>query len=100
MLNGDNMNEENRRKRKTAEMPVNVKLLTVQLFCSLIIILILFFISRSNGGISNNIRDFYGEIRKTDMSVSEVFGAFKNAAKETFAPVEITETEKGEVSGE
>lgn len=95
------MNEENRTRRsRREEIPLSAKLLTVQLFCSLIIILILFFISRCDGGISKNIKEFYKDIKATDMSVSEVLSTFKNTAKETFAPIEVPVIEKDENMGE
>lgn len=73
--------------KKQPETPVRTKLLTLQLICGAVIILILFLISRTGGSVSQNIGNFYSEIKKTDMAVSEVLGTLKNAAKETFAPI-------------
>ncbi len=89
------MNEENvirtetpkrKRNKRQSETPLRTKLLTLQLICGAVIILILFFISRTGGSVSKNISDFYSEIKKNDMAVTEMFGTLKNAAKETFAP--------------
>ncbi len=90
------MNEEFVRRRKPLkeELPAMSKLLTVQLFCALLIILTLFLVSRSSGGISKNIKSFYKDLQKTDMSVSEVVSTLKTTAKETFAPIENIENEK------
>lgn len=91
------------RNKKQTETPVKTKLLTLQLLLGAVIILILFLISRSGGGVAQNISNFYSDIKKTDMAVSEVIGTIKNTAKETFAPInnienaeEITEEITGE----
>lgn len=75
------------RNKKQPETPVRTKLLTLQLICGAVIILILFLISRTGGSVSQNIGNFYCEIKKTDMAVSQVISSLKNAAKETFAPI-------------
>lgn len=103
------MNEENEimpelprrnRSKKQPETPVRTKLLTLQLICGAVIILILFLISRTGGSVSQSISNFYGEIKKNDMAVSEVLGTLKNAAKETFAPVNsIQKSEKTQGEG-
>lgn len=103
-----NMNEENERisapvrrtrSKKQSETPVRTKLLTLQLICGAVIIAILFLISRTGGSVSENIGNFYGEIQKNDMAVSEIIGTLKNAAKETFAPVTDIQNTDG-TSGE
>lgn len=89
------------RNKKQPETPVRTKLLTLQLICGSVIILILFLISRTGGSVSQNIGDFYNEIKKTDMAVSEVLGTLKNAAKETFAPInDIQKTDETTGEGE
>ncbi len=106
------MNEENIREntikterpkrthsKKPVEIPVRTKLLTLQLILGAVIILILFLVSRTGGSVSQNIGDFYSEIRKTDMAVSQVIGTLKNAARETFAPIEGVSKED-ETTGE
>lgn len=95
------MIEKRRRKNKSTETPITSKLLIMQLICAGVIILILFGISKSSGGISQNIKNFYAEVKSKDMPVSEVLGTFKSAAKETFAPVKLVETtENVETTGE
>lgn len=89
--------QRNRNKNKP-ETPVRTKLLTLQLILGAVIILILFLISRTGRTVSQNIGNFYSEIKKTDMAVSEVIGTLKNAAKETFAPIENFSNE-GEATG-
>lgn len=89
------------RNKKQNEIPVRTKLLTLQLILGAVIILILFLISRTGGSVSQNIGNFYSEIKKTDMAVSQVLGTLKNAAKETFAPIESISSEdetKGEAT--
>lgn len=89
------------RNKKQTEIPVRTKLLTLQLILGAVIILVLFLISRTGGSVSQNIGNFYSEIKKTDMAVSEVLGTLKNAAKETFAPIESISSEdetKGEAT--
>lgn len=85
--------------KKQTETPVRTKLLTLQLILGAVIILILFLISRTGGTVSQNIGNFYSEIKKTDMAVSQVLGTLKNAAKETFAPIEGVSKED-ETTGE
>lgn len=101
---GDSMNEEKikrSRSKKQKDEFISTKLLTLQLVCSAVIILTLFCISRTDGNVSQNIKNFYGEIKKTDMAVSEIISTFKNAAKETFAHVDNTpKTEESETTGE
>lgn len=87
------------RSKKQPETPVRTKLLTLQLLCGAVIILILFLISRTGGSVSQNIGNFYSEIKKTDMAVSEVLGTLKNTAKETFAPINGIE-KSDETTGE
>lgn len=87
------------RNKKQTETPVRTKLLTLQLILGAVIILVLFLISRTGGSISQNIGNFYSEIKKTDMAVSEVWGVLQSAAKETFAPVEGVSNED-ETTGE
>lgn len=102
------MNEENEiipeiprrnRSKKQPETPVRTKLLTLQLICGVVIVLLLFLISRTGGSVSQNISQFYSEIKKNDMAVSEVLGTLKNAAKETFAPIESI-SNQDETTGE
>lgn len=102
------MNEENEifeeipkrtRHKKQTETPVRTKLLTLQLICGAVIVLILFLISRTGGSVSQNIGDFYSEIKKTDMAVAEVLSTFKNAAKETFSPA-VSIPKENETTGE
>lgn len=89
------------RNKKQPETPVRTKLLTLQLICGAVIILILFLISRTGGSVSQNIGDFYSEIKKNDMAVSEVLGTLKNTAKETFAPInDIQKTDETTGEGE
>lgn len=85
------MNEEaEKRNRRTvltnSETPVRSKLLILQMICGAVIFIILFAVSRSGGAAYSGIKDFYDEMRKTDMPVSEILGVVKSTAKETFAP--------------
>ncbi len=89
------------RSKKQKDEFISTKLLTLQLVCSAVIVLTLFCISRTGGNVSQNIKNFYCEIKKTDMAVSEVISTFKNAAKETFAHVNgSSKTEETEKTGE
>lgn len=91
------------RTKKQPETPVKTKLLTLQLLLGAVIILILFLISRSGGGVAQNIGNFYSDIKKTDMAVSEVLSTIKNTAKETFAPINNIENDEEiteEITGE
>ena len=87
------------RNRKQPETPVKTKLLTLQLLLGAVIILILFLISRRGGGVAQNISNFYSDIKKNDMAVSEVLVTIKNTAKETFAPQNYIENTE-EITGE
>lgn len=101
---GDHMNEERTKRsrgKKQEDKFISTKLLTLQLVCSMVIVLTLFCISRTGGNVAQNIKNFYCDIKKTDMAVSEVISTFKNAAKETFAHASASsKTEETEKTGE
>ncbi len=87
-----NFNEYRRepRARRSGEKEKPKKSLTgvtaVQLVLSLVITAMLFAVCRTDGGLSQNIKEFYGKISENDMSVSQILGTFKKVAQFTFAP--------------
>lgn len=81
------------RIRKEGKQPnVMLKVIVVQLVLSLVISGVLFAVCRRESELSNNIKNFYGEICKTDIAVSSLFTEFKNVVKQTFSPNVIEET--------
>lgn len=100
------MNEEaEKRERRTvlanSEIPVRSKLLILQLICGAVIIFVLFAVSKSGGATYNGIKGFYDEMQKIDMPVSEIIGAIKTTAKETFAPIaDVPKTEESDSAGD
>lgn len=62
------------------------KVIIVQLVLSLIISGVIFAVCKTESDLSQNIKQYYSEISKTDIAVSTIFGTFKNVVKQTFAP--------------
>ena len=84
----DNNFYERQTRTKRSEKPKNAmtRVIIVQLVLSLAISGILFVICRTDSNLSNNIKTYYSEICKTDISVSGIVDVFKGVVKQTFAP--------------
>lgn len=84
------------KKREQKKQNVMTKVIVVQLVLSLVVSGIMFAVCKTDSNLSQNIKLVYTEISKTDIAVSNIFSAFKNVVKETFAPTIIEETASGE----
>ncbi len=92
--------ERNERKEQHNQNPM-FKVIVVQLVLSLMISGILFVVCRKESELSQNIKNFYSEICKTDIAVSGIFTELKNVVKQTFSPNVIEETtEENNKTGE
>ena len=99
----NNFYENNSPRERREEKAPNVmtKVIVVQLVLSLVVSGLLFFVCRKESELSQNIKAFYGEISKTDIAVSSLFGELKNVVKQTISPNVIEETtEDTKVTGE
>lgn len=70
------------------EKPKNImnKVIVIQLVLSLLVTGLLFFVCRTDSELSQNIKTFYSELSKNDMTSSELLATFKKVAEFTFAP--------------
>lgn len=60
--------------------------IAVQLAVSLLVTALLFAVCRSDGVLSQNLKEFYRGLCSNDMTASEILGTFKKVAQFTFAP--------------
>lgn len=80
---------EGRVRRNVKEEKPNGSLggvILVQFLLSLAVTGLLFAVCRTDTSLSANLKSFYSELSKTDMSASEILGTFKRVAEFTFAP--------------
>ena len=85
-------NNPSRNRNKEKSPNAMTKVIVVQLVLSLVISGILFFVCRKESELSQNIKNFYSEICKTDIAASGIFTEIKNVVKQTFSPNVIEET--------
>lgn len=77
------VNEENAKSKDAL-----TRIVILQILLSLFITAVLFFICQKDIPLSQNIKSFYAQISKNDISVSEVFQVIKGVAETTFAPID------------
>lgn len=82
----NNFYESKRRKKPENKKNAMTMVITVQLVLSLFVSGLVFGVCKTDTNLSENIKSFYAEISKTDISVSTIFGTVKNVVKQTFSP--------------